>query len=49
MAAKPECLEIGNDEDVKMIGGSSIDSLFSNIKIDDKMTEEESTLVRRRP
>ena len=32
-----------------MIGVSSIDSLFSNIKIDDKGTEVESTLARRRP
>ena len=28
-----------NDEDLKMIGVSSIDSLFSKIKIDDKGTE----------
>ena len=32
-----------------MIGVSSIDSLFSKIKIDDKVTEEELTLARRRP
>ena len=32
-----------------MIGVSPIDSLFSKIKIDDKGTEEESTLVRRHP
>ena len=38
-----------NDEDLKMIGVSSIDSLFSKIKIDEKGTEEESTLVKRRP
>ena len=38
-----------NDEDSKMIGVSSIDSLFSNIKLDEKGTEEESTLARRRP
>ena len=31
-----------------MIGVSSIDSLFSNIKLDEKGTEEESTLARRR-
>ena len=31
-----------------MIGVSSIDSLFSKNKIDDKGTEEESTLARRR-
>ena len=37
-----------NDEDLKMLGVSSIDSLFSKIKIDDKGTEEESDLVRRR-
>ena len=32
-----------------MIGVSYIDSLFSNIKLDDKGTEEKSTLARRRP
>ena len=32
-----------------MIGVSSIDSLFSKYKIDEKGTGEESTLVRRRP
>ena len=48
MAAKPESLGHSNDEDVKMIGVSSIDSLFSNIKLDDKGPKEESTLARRR-
>ena len=38
-----------SDEDLKMIGVSSIDSLFSKIKIDEKGTEEESTLVRKHP
>ena len=38
-----------SDENLKMIGVSSIDSLFSKIKIDEKGTGEESTLVRRRP
>ena len=32
-----------------MIGVSSIDSLFSKIEIDNKGTEEESTLARRHP
>ena len=32
-----------------MIGVSYIDSLFSEVKIDEKGTGEESTLVRRRP
>ena len=32
-----------------MIGVSSIDSLFSKIKIDEKGTREESTLARRHP
>ena len=32
-----------------MIGVSSIDSLFSKVKIDEKGTGEESTLVSRRP
>jgi hypothetical protein len=38
-----------SDEDLKIIGVSSIDSLFSKIKIDEKGTGDESTLVRRRP
>ena len=38
-----------SDEDLKMIGVSSIDSLFSKGKNDEKGTGEESTLGRRRP
>ena len=38
-----------SDEDLKMIGVSSIDSLFSKFKIDEKGTGDVSTLVRRRP
>ena len=38
-----------SDEDLKVIGVSSIDSLFSKFNIDEKGTGEESTLVRRRP
>ena len=38
-----------SDEDLKMIGVSSIESLFSKVKIDEKGTGEESTLARRRP
>ena len=38
-----------SDEDLKMIGVYSIDSLFSKVKIDEKGTGEESTLVRKRP
>ena len=49
MAAKPISLEDKKDVDLKVIGVSSIDSLFSNIKIDDKGTEVESTLARRHP
>ena len=48
MAAKPESLP-SNDEDIKMIGVTPIESLFNNIKLDEKGTEEESTLVRRSP
>ena len=44
MAAKPISLEDKNDEDLKMIGVSSIDSLFSKVKDDEKGTREESTL-----
>ena len=38
-----------SDEDLKMIGVSSIDSLFSKVKNDEKGTGEESTLGRRHP
>ena len=38
-----------NGEDLKMIGVSSIDFLFSKVNIDEKGTREESTLGRRRP
>ena len=38
-----------NDEDLKMIGVSSIDSLFSKVNNDENGTVEESTLGRRRP
>ena len=40
MAAKPISLE-GKNEDLKMIGVSSIDSLFSKINIDEKGIGEE--------
>ena len=36
-----------SDEDLKMIGVSSIDSFFSKFNIDEKGTEEEPTLVSR--
>ena len=49
MVVKPVSLEDNNDKDIKMIVVSSIDSLFSNIKIDDRWTKVESTLARRRP
>src|SRR6266496_1651169 len=38
-----------SDEDLKMIGVSSIDSLFSKFEIDNKGTGEDSTLARRHP
>lgn len=38
-----------SDEDIKIIGVSSIYSLFSKVKIDEKGTREESTLGRRCP
>ena len=49
MAVKLISLEDKSDEDLKMIGVSSIDSLFSKVKIDEKGTGEESTLGRRHP
>ena len=36
MAAKPVSLEDKSDEDLKMIGVSSIDSLISKVKNDEK-------------
>ena len=47
-AFSPDCFH-SSDEDVKMIDVFSIDSLFSNIKLDEKRTKEESTLSRRSP
>ena len=38
-----------SDEDLKMIGVSSIDSLFSKVNIYEKGTGQGSTLSRRRP
>jgi hypothetical protein len=32
-----------------MIGVTPIETLFSNIKLDDKGTRDESTIIRRRP
>ena len=49
MATKPISLEDKNDEDLKMIGVSSIDSLFSKVNNDEKGTGDESNLGRRRP
>ena len=47
MAAKPESLN--NDEDLKVIDVTPIESLFSNINLDKDGTGDESTLVKRRP
>ena len=47
MAAKPEALN--NDEDLKVIDVTPIESLFSNINLDKDGTGDESTLVKRRP
>ena len=57
LRARRECLEKvfssdcfhKSDEDLKMIGVSSIGSLFSKIKIVEKGIGEESTLARRPP
>ena len=37
------------DEDLKVIDVSPIKSLFCNMNLDNDGTEDESTLVRRRP
>ena len=47
MAAKPEFCE-NNDEDLKVIDVTPIESLFSNINLDKDGTGDESTLVKRR-
>ena len=38
-----------NDEDLKVIGVTPIESLFSNINLDKDGTGDYSTLARRRP
>src|SRR3954470_824293 len=38
-----------NDEDLKVIDVTPIESLFSNINLDKDGTRDESTLVRRHP
>src|SRR3990170_1133541 len=48
MAAKLEFCE-NNDEDLKVIDVTPIESLFSNINLDKDGTGDESTLVKRRP
>jgi hypothetical protein len=45
MAAKPESLS-RDDEDIKIISVLPIESLFINIKFDEKGTGDESTLAR---
>ena len=47
MAAKPKYLN--NDEDLKVIGVTHVESLFSNTNLDKDRTEDESTLAGRRP
>ena len=47
MATKPEAEN--NDEDLKVIDVTPIESLFSNVNLDKDGTGDDSTLVRRRP
>ena len=47
MAAKPESLN--NDEDLKVIFVTPMESLFANIQIVKYGTGDESTLARRHP
>ena len=50
MAAKSESFPINNhDGDLKMLGTSTIESLFTNHKVIIKGTEDESTLARECP
>ena len=46
MAAKPEFCD-NNDEDIKVIGVTPIESLFSNINLDKDGTGDKSTFVKR--
>ena len=45
----PPCFYHNHDEDLKMIGISPIESLFTNLKVNYKGTEDESNLARRHP
>ena len=47
MAVKPE--SENNDEDLKVIDVTPIESLFSNINHDNNGTGDDSNLVKRRP
>ena len=47
MAAKPEALN--NDEDLKVIDLTPIETFLSNINVDKYGTGDESTLAKRRP
>ena len=50
MDAKPESFPIANhDEDLKMIGISPIEYLFTSLNINDKGTGDVSTLIEKRP
>ena len=47
-ACSSSCCE-NNDEDLKVIDVTPIESLFSNVNLEKDGTGDESTLVRRRP
>ena len=47
--ALPPVFYRNHDEDLKMIGVSPIESLFTSLNINDKGTGDESTLVEERP
>ena len=47
MVAKPE--SFNNDDDLKVIDVTPIESLFYNINLDKDGTGDELTLVKRRP
>jgi hypothetical protein len=49
LKACPSISRENNDEDLKVIGVTPIESLFSNVNLDNNGTGDELTLVKRRP
>ena len=49
LKACSSCFHDNNDEDLKVIDATPIESLFSNINLDKYGNGDESTLIKRRP